>query len=70
LENAISSLADFAYWHSSEQAVRFRDTFEPTVIHTDFRRTELKTWRGNMVFVLVKLPNVRPQWRNCIGHPW
>ena len=42
VENAISSLADFAYWHSSEQAVLFRDTFEPTVIHTDFRLAELE----------------------------
>lgn len=42
VENAISPLADFAYWHSTEQAMQFRKVFGPTIIHMDFRLAELE----------------------------
>lgn len=42
VENAVSPLADFAYWHSTEQAMQFRKIFAPTIIHTDFRLAELE----------------------------
>jgi len=42
VENAVSPLADFAYWHSTEQAMQFRKVFAPTIIHMDFRLAELE----------------------------
>ena len=42
VENAVSPLADFAYWHSTEQAMQFRKVFGPTTIHMDFRLAELE----------------------------
>lgn len=42
VENAVSPLAEFTYWQSSEQAVRFREVFHPIVLHMDFRLAELE----------------------------
>ena len=42
VENAVSPLADFAYWRSTEQAMQFRKVFAPTIIHMDFRLAELE----------------------------
>ncbi len=42
VENTISPLAEFTYWQSAEQAVRFREVFHPVVLHTDFRLAELE----------------------------
>ncbi len=42
VENAVSPLADFTYWHSTEQAMQFRKVFAPTIIHMDFRLAELE----------------------------
>jgi MinD-like ATPase involved in chromosome partitioning or flagellar assembly len=42
VENAITYPADFAYWHRTEQAQRFRDLFQPLVLKMDFRLPELE----------------------------
>lgn len=42
IENAVSPLAEFTYWQSSEQAVRFREVFHPAVLRMDFRLAELE----------------------------
>jgi hypothetical protein len=34
VENANSPLAEFTYWQSTEQAVRFREVFHPVVLRT------------------------------------
>ena len=42
VENATSALADFTYWHSTKQAIRFREAFTPTVLQMEFRLAELE----------------------------
>ncbi len=42
VENATSTLSDFTYWRSTEQAKRFREAFSPTVLHMEFRLAELE----------------------------
>lgn len=42
IENAVSPLAEFTYWQSSKQAVRFREVFHPAVLRMDFRLAELE----------------------------
>jgi MinD-like ATPase involved in chromosome partitioning or flagellar assembly len=42
VENATSTLSDFTYWRSTEQAEKFRDAFAPTVLQMEFRLAELE----------------------------
>ncbi len=42
IENATSPQAEFSYWHLSQQAIRFRETFDPIILHMDFRLAELE----------------------------
>jgi hypothetical protein len=42
VENATSALADFTYWHSTEQANQFRQAFTPAILQMEFRLAELE----------------------------
>ncbi len=42
VQNATSPQADFSYWDSAEQAIRFREALSPIVIRMDFRLAELE----------------------------
>jgi hypothetical protein len=42
VQNATSPQADFSYWESAEQAVRFREALSPIVIRMEFRFAELE----------------------------
>jgi hypothetical protein len=42
VENATSALADFTYWRSTEQAIRFREAFSPEILQMEFRLAELE----------------------------
>jgi MinD-like ATPase involved in chromosome partitioning or flagellar assembly len=42
VQNATSPQADFSYWDSAEQAIRFREALSPTVIRMEFRLAELE----------------------------
>jgi hypothetical protein len=42
VQNATSPQADFSYWESAEQAIRFREALSPIVIRMDFRLAELE----------------------------
>ena len=42
VENATSALADFTYWRSTDQAIRFREAFSPQVLRMEFRLAELE----------------------------
>jgi len=42
VENATSTLADFTYWRSTEQANRFRETLAPEILQMEFRLAELE----------------------------
>lgn len=43
VENAMTAFAEFRYWRESDQAVRFRDVFQPTVISMAYRIPDLET---------------------------
>jgi hypothetical protein len=36
VQNATSPQADFSYWESAEQAIRFRETLSPIMIRMEF----------------------------------
>ena len=42
VENATSSLSDFTYWKSTEQANQFREAFAPEILEMEFRLSELE----------------------------
>jgi polysaccharide deacetylase 2 family uncharacterized protein YibQ len=42
VENAINLQPDFAYWHNTLEAQRFRDTFEPAISSMEFRLPDLE----------------------------
>jgi hypothetical protein len=42
VENATSSPADFTYWRSTKQALRFREAFSPEILQMEFRLAELE----------------------------
>jgi hypothetical protein len=42
VQNATSPQADFSYWESAEQAIRFREALSPIVIRMEFRLAELE----------------------------
>jgi hypothetical protein len=42
VQNATSPQADFGYWESAEQALRFRGALSPIVIRMEFRLAELE----------------------------
>ena len=42
VENATSSPADFTYWRSTKQAIRFREAFSPEILQMEFRLAELE----------------------------
>jgi len=42
VQNATSPQANFSYWDSAEQAMRFRDSLSPTVVRMEFRLAELE----------------------------
>jgi MinD-like ATPase involved in chromosome partitioning or flagellar assembly len=42
VQNATSPQADFSYWESAEQAIRFRQALSPIVIQMEFRLAELE----------------------------
>jgi hypothetical protein len=42
VENAINLQPDFAYWHNTLEAQRFRDTFHPAIISMEFRLPDLE----------------------------
>jgi hypothetical protein len=42
VQNATSPQADFSYWDSAEQAIRFREALSPIVIRMEFRLAELE----------------------------
>src|SRR5579863_472441 len=42
VQNATNPQADFSYWDSAEQAIRFREALSPIVIRMDFRLAELE----------------------------
>ena len=42
VENATSAPADFTYWKSTKQAIRFREAFSPEILQMDFRLAELE----------------------------
>jgi hypothetical protein len=42
VQNATSPQADFGYWESVEQAIRFREALSPIVIRMEFRLAELE----------------------------
>jgi hypothetical protein len=43
VENAMTAFAEFTYWRQSEQAVRFREVFQPTIISMAYRIPDLET---------------------------
>lgn len=47
VENATSAFAEFVYWRQSEQAKRFRQIFQPTVIRMNYRIPDLETASRN-----------------------
>jgi hypothetical protein len=42
VQNATSPQADFIYWESAQQAIRFREALSPIVIRMEFRLAELE----------------------------
>jgi hypothetical protein len=42
VENSIGPVADFTYWHDTEQARRFREQFHPVIILMGYRLPELE----------------------------
>jgi MinD-like ATPase involved in chromosome partitioning or flagellar assembly len=42
VQNATSPQADFSYWESAQQAIRFREALSPIVIRMEFRLAELE----------------------------
>lgn len=42
VENAASVLSDFTYWRNTEQAKKFREAFDPTILQMEFRLAELE----------------------------
>jgi MinD-like ATPase involved in chromosome partitioning or flagellar assembly len=42
VENSTSSPADFTYWRSTKQAIRFREAFSPEILQMEFRLAELE----------------------------
>jgi MinD-like ATPase involved in chromosome partitioning or flagellar assembly len=42
VENATSTPADFTYWRSTTQAIRFREAFVPEILQMEFRLAELE----------------------------
>ena len=42
VENTATPYADLAYWHTTEQAQRFRELFRPVVIAMEFRLADLE----------------------------
>ena len=42
VQNATSPHADFSYWDSAEQAIRFREALWPVVIRMELRLAELE----------------------------
>jgi MinD-like ATPase involved in chromosome partitioning or flagellar assembly len=42
VQNATGPQADFSYWESAEQAIRFREALSPIVIRMEFRLAELE----------------------------
>jgi hypothetical protein len=47
VENSVTEHADFTYWNESEQARQFREIFQPSVIHIDYRLPELENAARN-----------------------
>jgi hypothetical protein len=41
-ENSITDQMDFVYWRESDQARQFQKTFDPGVIHLDYRLADLE----------------------------
>ena len=46
VENSNSTVSDFTYWRSTEQAERFREAFSPIVLHMEFRLADLENPLG------------------------
>ena len=47
VENSVTEHSDFTYWRESEQARKFREAFEPAVIHLDYRLADLENAARN-----------------------
>jgi CobQ/CobB/MinD/ParA nucleotide binding domain len=47
VENCLTDHPDFTYWHESDQAKRFRNIFNPSVIRMDYRLPELENAARN-----------------------
>jgi MinD-like ATPase involved in chromosome partitioning or flagellar assembly len=47
VENSIGEYTDFTYWNESEQALQFRQVFDPAVIRMDYRLPDLENGARN-----------------------
>lgn len=47
VENSITEYTDFRYWNESEQALQFKQAFNPAVIRMDYRLPELENGARN-----------------------
>ncbi len=47
VENSIAEYTDFAYWNESEQAMQFKQAFDPAVIRMDYRLPDLENGARN-----------------------
>ena len=63
VQNATSPQADFSYWESAEQAIRFREAL-PIVIRMEFRLAELENPPVNTASALARLPQGKIQSTN------
>jgi MinD-like ATPase involved in chromosome partitioning or flagellar assembly len=47
VENSIAEYTDFTYWNESEQALQFKQMFDPAVIRMDYRLPDLENGARN-----------------------
>jgi MinD-like ATPase involved in chromosome partitioning or flagellar assembly len=47
VENSIAEYTDFTYWNESEQALQFKQVFDPAVIRMDYRLPDLENGARN-----------------------
>jgi MinD-like ATPase involved in chromosome partitioning or flagellar assembly len=47
VENSVTEHAEFTYWNESEQALKFKEVFQPAIIRMDYRLPELENASRN-----------------------
>jgi hypothetical protein len=57
VENSTTEHTDFRYWRESEQALRFQQTYSPSVIRMDYRLPVLENATRNHVATLGAVAN-------------